>query len=71
MAYPSDSMMGHHASAETYDTETQKWKKTSLKLKKPKGGFGYLSVKLGILREMIATKANWNKNKKHQDLFAL
>ena len=48
-----DSGMGFHRSVEIYDKETQMWKIANLKLKKPKGGYGYLSVKLGILGEII------------------
>ena len=48
-----DTRMGFHRSVEIYDKETQMWKLTNLKLKEPKGGFGYLSVKIGILGEII------------------
>ena len=34
-------------SVELYDSKTEKWENTDIKLKQPKSDFGFLSVKLG------------------------
>ena len=33
-------------SVELYNTETREWETTNIKLKEPKGNFGFLSIKL-------------------------
>ena len=38
---------------EVYNTQTKKWEITSIKMKEPKMGFGYLSMKLSLANELL------------------
>ena len=44
-------------SVEIYDEKTQKWKRTNIKLNDVKSSCGFLSIKLGIIYEMLTSKA--------------
>ena len=44
-------------SVEIYDEKTQKWKRTNIKLNTEKSGCGFMSIKLGLIYEMLTSKA--------------